>query len=245
MVALTTFLDLAPMRLRDQTQEFALLSSPEFLRNVWSLAHDESRRILQIVQQVVDDTVEPSCAFTQSVPLPELVRSGAEKAREAVPAASLIEVDVDPTLPPMRVDPAMGDRLWKVLLTRAARLNGPGGRVTLSARERVTVWGAPGVRVLISCDGEAWNEERLSSLFTVFAPSEDAPSDLGTDLLSAFFIAHHHGGEVMVHQAPPDGPGFEVRLPFDPEAAERPTLEQGCAEKLFTHVDTWDALRRS
>ena len=56
--------------------------------------------------------------------------------------------------------------------------------------------------------GRAWSEQDVASFFTPFAfPSKD-PSDLGLDLLVAFFIAYHHGGDLLVHQAAPEGPGL-------------------------------------
>ena len=47
-------------------------------------------------------------------------------------------------------------------------------------------------------------------------------TDQSADLLTAFLLAHHLGGEIHVHENAPDGPGFDVSLPRDPAAVPTP-----------------------
>ena len=50
--------------------------------------------------------------------------------------------------------------------------------------------------------GPTWNDRDVAAFFTPFAfPSTD-PSDLGLDMLVAFYIAYHHGGDLLVHRRP-------------------------------------------
>ena len=135
-------------------------------------------------------------------------------------------------------------RLFNILIKQAVKMQPSGVTVTLRVKETVPVWSTPGIRILISSNGPAWTENRVASLFTAFAPTEGDPNDLGLDLLSAFFIVHHHGGDISVHKGPPHGPGFELSLPFDPEKTERPLLDQDYFEKIMMHFESWDSLRR-
>jgi two-component system probable response regulator PhcQ len=241
MVALTTFLDLAPARLSPEKPEYSMLTSPKFIQDVWALAHMESQRILQIVQDVVDQTVEPFPAYVGFVGVKDLLRRALESG--AIPErAGSLRVDVPEGLSPLKVDPSLAPRLFRILLNRVCRLSGPASDVDVSVRE-IQVWGTPGLSVRITAQGPAWTDRQIASLFTVFTPSVDDPSDLGTDLLTAFFIAHHHGGELLVHGGPPDGPGFDVQLPYDPEAVRRPTMDEDYMEKLFTHFERWEELQ--
>jgi two-component system probable response regulator PhcQ len=241
--ALQTFLDLAPVKSPSDPAEGDMFGK-EFRDDLWTMARKESDRILQIVQQVADTTVEPTPQFEQVVSLVDLVSLGVDAARKN-PEAQGWEVvqDIDAALPPFKVDAPMAQRLFQLLILRMVRLRGEEGTIALRARDRVPVWGTPGVRIVISDDGPAWSDDLIASFFTLFAPEEGDPQALGLDLLSAFCIAHHHGGDIVVHKARPDGPGFEVQLPFDPEAAERPSLEENTLEKLFTRFESWDSQR--
>ena len=98
--------------------------------------------------------------------------------------------------------------------------------------ELADVWGTPGVRIHLFGKGPGWNSEKLVGLFTPFCQIGGDTHDLGLDLLSAFFIAHHHGGDLAV-QSLPEPPGFVLHLPYYPDLAKRPTLEQDCLEKVF------------
>ena len=42
----------------------------------------------------------------------------------------------------------------------------------------------------------------------------------------------------MINRAAPAGPGFELLLPADPAQVQRPDLQEGLLEKLFTHFET-------
>ncbi|MHB8765063.1 MAG: response regulator [Deferrisomatales bacterium] len=240
MTALTTFLDLAPIQAPDSPSAADL--APQFRENLWALARAESERILKIVQQVAENTAEPSLSFDTTLPLAELVRPGVEAARLRSPGVT-VALEIDGALPPLKVDAAMARQLFRLLIDRTAVLSGNAGTVTVRAADRVAVWGAPGLRITISGDGPDWPEERLATLFTAFAPDRDDPADLGVELLSAFFIAHHHGGDIVVHRTRTrdQGPGFEILLPLDPGEVERSPLEENCLEKLFTHFEGWDA----
>jgi hypothetical protein len=62
------------------------------------------------------------------------------------------------------------------------------------------------------------------------------------DVLAAFFIAHHHGGDVIIHPALPLGPGFEVTLAADPEAAEsleESGLDASWFDVVFSRLETF------
>jgi hypothetical protein len=114
--------------------------------------------------------------------------------------------------------------------------------VVVDLKDTMPVWGTPGVQIFVSGEGGPWTEEEAAALFTPFAYGKDDPRELGLDLLSAFFITYHHGGDLIVHRAAPNGPGFEVRMPFSPESARRPEAEERLLESLLTRFDIWDSL---
>jgi two-component system probable response regulator PhcQ len=241
MQALSCFIDLAPAKLREELPE-ASLKNPEFWGNLWSLAQKDGERILHMLQQVALTVAEPDYRFADDVDLNDLLAEAASEANEAV-GQGRVALDVAAGLPHLKVDLAMLRRLFTILITRAAKMSAADGRVVVSAKNVVPVWGTPGVQIFISCEGRPWTDDETASLFTAFSVTRGDVQELGLDLLSAFFITYHHGGDIRVHKSIPGGPGFELRLPFSPGQVDRPDFQDNLLEKLFTHFDAWDAAK--
>lgn len=234
MQAVAVFLQLAPDRLREEWPDQAALS-PDFWEGLWQNAQQESERILHMVQKVTETVVQPEYSFDASVRLDEAVRKAADRASSLV--STKFQLDLPDGLSVLKADDGMVHRLCEILLERAARMNAGGTTVSITAEDGVTVWNTPGVRIRIGCDGAPWSESQLASLFTAFSPSKEDPRELGLDLLWAFFVAFHHGGDLIVHTSAPSGPGFELLLPCNPTEACRPDLAEGCLEKLFLRFE--------
>jgi len=240
MTALVTFLDLAPVKLSEELPGPERIKDTDFWEGMWSLAQRESQRLLQIVEDVVRLTIEPSYAFGDEVSISEMLEACAGEARtQCENEGGTFSVDIEEGLPHLKANSAMLNRFCKTVLRHMVKFSCPGSSISVSARGGAEVWGAPGVRVQITTDGPDWSEEEVASVFTVFAPGEDNPRDLGLELLASYFIVHHHGGDIFVHPKAPNGPGFEVLLPLDPQAVQRPPLEEDCLEKVFTRLDIW------
>ena len=243
MTALKTFMDLTPEMLEKELPEQAQMKSPEFWKDLWSVAQDEIQRILQMIDGVAGAVLEPSNHFENQLSLHDLALRAIESLKEETAAWTVsLYVDIAPDLPSFRANATMMERFIKLLLKQAIRLNANEGNLTISVRETLPVWGTEGAKMTVTSDGPTWDENQVGSLFTPFSVTQEDLSDPGLGLLPAFFIAHHHGGDILVHYGPPDGPGFEVLLPFDPEATKRPTLEQYCFKKIMAHFEMWDRL---
>jgi two-component system probable response regulator PhcQ len=241
MQALSCFIDLAPSKLREELPE-ASLKNPEFWGNLWSLAQKDGERILHMLQQVALTVAEPDYRFTDEAELKQVL-AGAVSDVSAAVGPNRLTLDISADLPRLKVDLAMLRRMFAMLLVRAAKTGSGDGKVVVSARNVMPVWGTPGVQIFITSEGRAWTDEETASLFTAFSVNRGDVQELGLDLLSAFFIAYHHGGDIAVHRSAPAGPGFELRLPFSPGQANRPEFQDNLVEKLFTHFDAWDAAR--
>lgn len=200
-----------------------------------ALALKERKDLIQIIQRVAQTTVEPVCQFENELGLEEVVAAGTAAAAEVDPKR-IVSI-LPPGAPRLKGDSEMLTRMISTIVTHVVRLGTPGGTIHLTAEAPVPIWNTTGSQIHIRCEGGAWSEQDVASFFTPFAfPSKD-PSDLGLDLLVAFFIAYHHGGDLLVHRTAPQGPGFELRLPFDPQSVRRPELQDHLMEKLFTRPD--------
>jgi len=239
MSALKFFLDeVAPDRLREAAPPEAF-KDMHLIENLHSMATLESEKILRMVEKVAQTVVEPSYRFADDADLVQLIRSGADRAVAGVTRPGKVTVDASASFPRIKVDAAMVTRLFEILISRLGR---GGGAVAIGMSNGVTVWETPCIQVFVTGEGQPWTQEESAALFTPFAYAKDDPSETGLDLLAAFFIAYHHGGDLIVHRAAPNGPGFEVRLPFSPEAARRPESGVGLLESVLTRFDVWDSL---
>ena len=235
MTALTCFLEEAtPVRSGDPSAG-ALLADPQFAQQLWELARKEREHLLDIVRRVGQSAAEPSCSSPQEIEAPEVIRRGIQAAAAEL-GAKTVQVSAEAGLPRLRLDPDCATRLLRTLLAYVARLT-PAAKLEVSIKPSL-VGTAAGIRFRISAEGPAWSDNDVASFFTPFAFPAADPSDLGLDLLAAFFTAYQHGGDILVHKSAPDGPGFELLLPADPSAAQRPELQDSLLEKLFTRFDS-------
>ena len=240
MTALTCFLEeVAPGKPGDMTPSI-LTTDPKFAEQLWALAYQERERLVRIVQQVGDTVLEPHYQFDAEIGLEELVRLGIKEASGVIGSRS-VSVQVAPGVPAAMVDAPKATHLVRLLLNYVARFSPGNGNVSVTVKPDMAAHKPPGVQIFITGAGAAWSDNDVAACFTPFAFPAANPADLGLDLISAFSIAYHHGGDILIHKAPPLGPGFELRLPADPSSVQRPELQESLMEKLFSRFDRSDA----
>jgi hypothetical protein len=104
--------------------------------------------------------------------------------------------------------------------------------VTISVEGPQEVAGTQGLKILITGDGDGWKDARSEQVF--------APVSTGTgmhEMLVAFFIAFHHGGELMLaHDAAGRG-RLELALPYDPRAAAKTPEDPAFLDQVFAMFD--------
>ncbi len=240
LTALKTFLDLTPRKLREELNENVRLKSPDFWEDFWSIAEQESARILKIIDQVGRMVVVPTTRFSGPYPIRDLVRGARAYAERQ--ASGSVEVDLLDTLPPVKADAQMVEQLFQILVKWMIAMT-PGREILIEAKETARIWGVEGVRIRILSKGPVWTEIRVSSLFTAFSIVDEDLQDPGMDLLPAFFIIHHHGGEILIHKSPPEGPGLEVILPIDPESVNLPLKEDDLLQKIMAYSEIWEDIQ--
>jgi hypothetical protein len=135
-------------------------------------------------------------------------------------------------------------RMFAALLRQMARIGGSGTAVSAEYLGAASVWGGPAEWLRLRATG-AWDRAAVASLFTPFAMAPYGAAKTDSDLLTAFFIVHHHGGTLELHTQAPEGPGFELKLPHDPFEVERPPIEKNLFERLFLHAGDWQRVKRS
>jgi two-component system probable response regulator PhcQ len=240
LTALESYVFLAKAELENDGARGA--SDFDYWREIWTDAEAVNRHLLDLVENVSAATVDPSRRFDDQVELGVLLHGGHAQA--------LASGDVSP--PPilasaapvvLRCDAALMIRMFAGLVRQMARIGGSSTALTAEHLGKTTVWGSPAEWLRLRTTGE-WNREAVSSLLTPFAMAPYGAAKTDTDLLTAFFIVHHHGGTLEIHTRAPEGPSFELKLPHDPLSVERPALERDMLERLFLHREDWARVRR-
>lgn len=223
MSALKDFMDLMPQKLHAEIPQ-ENLRDPAYWQDVWQSAQTESHRVLELVEKVAAVVVQPNESFETFLPAPQLVAEAIKRAS----VGCTIELAPSEEMPDVRVNRQLAGRMLDVLLAKAAALNGGKGALRVGIDGPQSVWGTPGLRVSISGDGEGWKAHGNEALFSALAPGA---KDAGLELLSAYFIANHHGGDVAF--VTEGKPRFVLTLPNDPLAAERPPTRLDFLDDVF------------
>jgi two-component system, probable response regulator PhcQ len=212
-------------------------------REIWNDAETVNRHLLDMVENVSSATVDARYHFHDRAELDVLLLQGHAQALASGESIPLQLVAPIPKLE-LRCDAALMTRMFAALLRQMARIGG--GRASLTAEYlgSASVWGSPAEWLRLRATG-AWEREAVASLFTPFAMAPYGAARTDSDMLTAFFIVHHHGGTLELHTQAPEGPGFELKLPHDPFDVERPPIEKNLLERLCLHAEDWQRVKRS
>jgi two-component system probable response regulator PhcQ len=203
-----------------------------FLDQLWEIARTERQGLLNIVESVEKGVVEPTCQPTGKIELASLIERSIgflnDDAGDAKPtvtvAAGKDELLVDETKMAQAI----------AALLKHALLVGKNCPLAIEAIGGVQHWSASSARISIRASGAPWSDRDVSSLFTPFAFPDNSPRHLGMEPLAAFFIVYQHGGDVLVHTQPPQGPGFELILPLNPADVRRPEVGKDMMNLAFS-----------
>jgi two-component system probable response regulator PhcQ len=232
MAALKAFLDLAPAKLRDELDDGSP-RNPAFWTDLWEIAQKESRKILQLVDGVAANVVHPSADFSTVEPMAKFLGDSVKSATDrGLLRGCKVSIAETGKLPDLHIDRALSQRMMDGLLEKAAEINGGNGTISIAVEAGGEIAGTAGVKVFITGDAEGWKTARSEQVF--------APVSTGTgmhEMLVAFFIAFHHGGELLLGA---DGSGrqrLELVLPYDPMSAAKLPEDPAFLDQVFSMFD--------
>ncbi len=225
MKALKDYLDLMPDIMQTRGPDNV---DDDAFQDVWESAQEESRRALQMVENIASTVARPDETFDEFVTGRQLVEDAVKEIGET---GVNFEVKDGDSLSELKVNRETAGRMWRILLKKADALNAGKGVVRIGISGPEAVWGTPGVKFVLRGEGEEWKSPGINVLSAKLGARDDSPGDLGLGLLSAFFIAHHHGGDIQFVTG--DDPHIEVTLPNDPMAAQQPPADANFLDDLF------------
>ncbi len=176
-------------------------------------AREDSDRLCSIIDSLLDiGRIESGSQLMELMPsrIDEIMENAARTSAAAYAAKPVaLEVDVEPSIPPVLADVDRLGHVFANLLDNALRYSPENGRVRLSARR-------DGDFVLISVEdsGSGIAASDLPRIFDRFyrAPSQSPQSGAGLGLAIVKEIVEAHGGAVSVESVPGGGSTFRFTL---------------------------------
>jgi signal transduction histidine kinase len=203
-----------------------IVSDREMVKQYGRVVRDESRRLAEMVEQVLDfaGSYAGRRAYRfEKVDVEDLARDCLSAIRPALDeAGATLDASIDSDLPEVQADRAALRRAVLNLLQNAIKYGGDSPRVSL----RITTaksHGRPEVRIAIGDHGLGIPAGEHDRIFEPFVRGEEAQarqirgSGLGLSLVKR--IVDAHAGRISVTSAPGEGSTFVMVLPASAAAS--------------------------
>jgi two-component system probable response regulator PhcQ len=244
LVAVKTFLDLAPTKMEEEKMHAAELRNPDFWKEYYQNVQTQIGRINNMLKDLWTASEKPAFEFSDVVQLRQVVTESVEQLKDSF-ASKQIQVEniIPETLPALKVDKPKFYRLFELLLKDEIASLPQGSRVTLSATALSN--GGPGkdtIQVQLSDNGPGLPKEALRLIFDPFVVRSDSPMEYGIHLMACYFIVHHHGGRIDARSQDGQGTTFTLRLPTNPNQVTPAQNEQDFLQKVLLSDRLWENL---
>ena len=246
LVAVKTFLDLAPSKMIEERAGTNGLRNPDFWKDYHQNVQSQIEKINSLLADLrTSSDSNPATQFADEVSLSQAVGAALEMFKEQFAARKIeIENRIPDSLPALHADKPKFNRLFELLFKDELAMLPAGSKISLTA-ELQNAGAKPEIVLQISDNGPGLPQEALSVIFDPFVVSAGAPSEYGINLMACFFIVHHHGGEIDAKSQPGRGTTFTIRLPLKPETAATSPTETAFLQKALLNDGLWGKLLAS
>jgi two-component system probable response regulator PhcQ len=243
LVAIRTFLDLAPEKLQEEKVDLEELRNPNFWNDFYGHVQKQLLRITELLTDLGLATNEPQSRFTDSVNLRAILDEVIPRTRTRLENKTIaIENNIPADLPGMQVDKQKLTRFFELLLKDEILNLQDGGKVVFNAREEKTPEGASVIKMEIADNGPGLAAESIRSVFDPFFVRYDNPQEFGVNLMACFFIIYHHGGKIDVQSQPGQGTTFVVTLPRDAAQGSLVQSDRDFLPQMLSNETLWEKL---
>ena len=244
LVAVKTFLDLAPAKMEEEKMDLNGLRNPDFWREYYQNVQGQIEKINNMLKDLWTASEKPAFEFSDRVRLHEVVAETVGQLKDSLAARNIqVQNRIPDSLPVLYVDKPKFFRLFELLLKDEIASLPAGSIVTLTA---ALLHGAAAdkqeIQVEVSDNGPGLPKEALRVVFDPFVVRSDSPMEYGIHLMACFFIVHHHGGRINARSEAGQGTTFTLRLPLNPNLAPPAQEEQEFLQKVLLSETLWEKL---
>ncbi len=244
LVAVKTFLDLAPAKLEEEKMDLNGLRNPDFWKEYYQNVQHQVERINNMLKDLWTASEKPAFEFADRVQLHKVIAETILQLKDSFAAKNiLVDNQVPDSLPALNVDKPKFYRLFELLLKDELASLPAGSRVTVSA-SLLNAARADNqqIQVQLSDNGPGLPKEALRLVFDPFVVRSDSPMEYGIHLMACYFIVHHHGGRIDARSDEGQGTTFTLRLPLQPSLAPPAREEQDFLQKVLLSETLWEKL---
>ena len=245
LVAVKTFVDLAPAKMEEEKMDLDGLRNPDFWKEYYQNVQGQIERINNLLKDLWTASEKPSFEFSDQVQLHTVLAETIARLQPDFTAKNIVlENTISPSLPVLHVDRPKFYRLFELLLKDELASLPAGSRVTLAA----TSLESPSaenqqIQIRISDNGPGLPQEALRLVFDPFVVRSDSPMEYGIHLMACYFIVHHHGGRIDAKSEPGQGTTFLLRFPLNPAiTAVGPQSDGEFLQKVLLSDTLWEKL---
>src|ERR1051325_6596787 len=245
LVAVKTFLDLAPAKMEEEKMDLHGLRNPDFWKEYYQNVQGQIGRINNMLKDLWTASEKPAFQFGDKVQLRQVIADSVEYLKTNF-AAKKIQVDnqVADSLPALSVDKPKFYRLFELLLRDELASLPDGSRITISA---TLLNNSPPdkqeIQIQVADNGPGLPKEALRLVFDPFVVRSDSPVEYGIHLMACYFIVYHHGGRIEAKSEEGHGTTFTLRMPTNANnQAAMVQPEQEFLQKVLLSETLWEKL---
>jgi two-component system probable response regulator PhcQ len=244
LVAVKTFLDLAPAKMAEEKMEMNGLRNPDFWKEYYQNVQGQIGKINNLLKDLWAASEQPAFEFADEVNVKDVVIQTIEQLKPSFDAKNIeLRNEIPDSLPALKVDKAKFFRLFDLLLKDELASLPAGSQVTFSAREFNGAAQKHGIQIQLSDNGPGLPQEALRLVFDPFVVRSDSPMEYGIHLMACYFIVHHHGGRIEARSENGQGTTFTIRLPLDPNLIPPVTTDDTeFLRKVLLNDNIWQKL---
>src|SRR5215471_10302684 len=241
LVAVKTFLDLAPAKMAEEKMEMNGLRNPDFWKEYYQNVQGQIGKINNLLKDLWAASEQPAFEFADEVKVKDVVIQTIEQFKPSFDAKNIeLRNEIPDSLPALKVDKAKFFRLFDLLLKDELASLPTGSKVTFSAREFNGAAQKRGIQIQLSDNGPGLPQEALRLVFDPFVVRSDSPMEYGIHLMACYFIVHHHGGRIEARSENGQGTTFTLRLPTNPNLIPPTQDEHEFLQKVLLSDSLWE-----
>ncbi len=241
LVAVRTFLDLAPQKLLEETVDTEHMRNPNFWQEFYEQTQGEMRRLTEMLADLVTATEKNESPVLRELRLDETVARSVEKLKDSLSQKSIkIFNQIPPGLPPLTVEWEKFQRLFDLLLKDEIISLPAGSHIFLSARLRSEK--EQEMEIVVRDDGPRWPEEALGSVFDPLSLQIGNHQEFGINLMACYFIVYHHGGRIDVQNRKGQGVSFRLTFPLRHKIASPAEEENSFVTTVLMNDALWEKI---
>ncbi|MBI4325421.1 MAG: response regulator [Chloroflexi bacterium] len=243
LMAIRTFLDLAPTKLAEENVDLDELHNPNFWRDFYGHVQTQVKRITELLNNLGLAAETSSLLFQDEIRLDAFMAGVLEQMKSAFESKKItVENRIPGDLPALLVDQHKFRRLFELLFNDEIVTLPEGGQITLTASPVPAGGPAAEIQLSIQDNGQGLPQEALRSVFDPFFLRQDNPKEFGINLMACYFIVYHHGGRIEVKGQEGQGTHFVLTLPTNPQSRSFKQNEQDFLSQVLLNETLWEKL---